>query len=281
MYIPTKWVRATGIAQMPDGRQWPATAWGWGDDASTASSKAKKRLQNILDRLRRGERLPDKYSYDNRPVREEILQVIDRPATDKPEAIVTRNRHGVQVLNTSRMLFLDIDLLPYSGLQRLLAKIGLGKDNSEEGVLTRLRETLQQSARATFRIYRTAGGLRVMAVNRDFDPTGREAKELMKATDTDPAFSRLCAVQDSFRARLSPKPWRCNSSSPPVEYPRDDEESRRQFASWLGAYKSACNNYATCRYLETIGNDRPASFARASIELHDRMTRCTEALPLA
>ena len=280
MYIPRNWMRASGTGQLPDGRQLPVSAWGWGDDKGTASSKAKRRLQNLLERLHRGEPFPEKYSYDDRPVREEILEVIGANA-DKADAVVTRNRHGVQVLNTARLLFLDIDFPPFTGFQRLLAKIGFGRDMSEEGVLTRLRETLQQYSRATFRIYRTAGGLRVMAVDRDFNPTGPEAAELMKTTHTDPLFVKLCAVQDSFRARLTPKPWRCNSSSPPVEYPRDDDDSRRQFASWLGEYEKACDAYATCSYLETVGNGRPASFARASIEMHDRITRCTDSLPLA
>ncbi|MBU2676228.1 MAG: hypothetical protein KJP16_04030 [Gammaproteobacteria bacterium] len=280
MYIPKKWVRASGTGRLPDGRQFPTSAWGWGDDDRTASSKAKKRLQNLLDRLRRGEPFPEKYTYDDRPVREEILEVIGANA-DKADAVVTRNRHGVQVLNTARLLFLDIDFPPSSGIQRLLAKIGLGRDRSEESVLTRLRETLQQYSRATFRIYRTAAGLRVMAIDRDFKPTGSEAAELMKTTNTDPLFIKLCAVQDSFRARLTPKPWRCNSSSPPVEYPRGNDASRRQFESWLGDYEKACDGYATCSYLETVGNGRPAGFARASIELHDRMTRCNDSLPLA
>jgi hypothetical protein len=140
---------------------------------------------------------------------------------------------------------------------------------------------LQQYGKATFRIYRTASGLRAMAIDRDFDPAGRDAQELMKATGTDPAFSQLCMVQRSFRARLTPKPWRCKSSNPPNEYPRPEGEPRSRFATWLKEYEERSKGYATCRYLETIGSGSARGGAGKLLELHDRLTRCGEPLPLA
>lgn len=279
MYIPDKWVRAAGKARMPDGRELPTAVWGWGDDEESARQKASSRLEKLLARLRRGEPFPEKYTYDDRPVREEILDVLSSE-DGEAEAIVTRNRHGVEVLNTRGLLFLDIDLPVFGGLQALLAKFGLARDRSAAGVLTQLKETLGHK-RGTFRLYRTSAGFRVMAVDRDFDPSGHEAAELMKVTQTDPSFVRLCTVQKSFRARLTPKPWRCKSQSPPVAYPRDDHNARQRFAAWLAGYENACQGFATCKYLETVGKSRPASFARPIIELHDRKTRCNETLPLA
>lgn len=280
MYIPSVWVRASGTGRLPDGRTLPTAAWGWGDDESTAERRAEKRLQNILDRLRRGEAFPEKYSYGDRPPREEILQVIEGARGAEPDAILTRNRHGVQVLNTARLLFLDIDVPKPAGLQRFLAGLGMAKDRSIDAVLARLRQTLRLHSQATFRIYRTAAGLRVMAVDREFDPTGAKTLELMNATGTDPAFIRLCSVQNSFRARLTPKPWRCNCRSPGIGYPRDADQ-QRQYKAWLKEYELAASGYATCRYLETVGDGRTKNFARMSIELHDRITRCNENLPLA
>jgi hypothetical protein len=103
----------------------------------------------------------------------------------------------------------------------------------------------------------------------------------MQATGTDPAFAHLCLVQRSFRARLTPKPWRCNTSLPPGQYPRLEGELQRRFASWLHEYEQASRNYATCRYLETVGNGSPKGDVRKLLELHDRSTRCDESLPLA
>lgn len=281
MYIPREWSKASGDCQTPDGRRFPVSIWGWGDDPATAKREAAKRLQKMLEKIGRGDPWPDRYAYGNRPLREEILQVFESETPGQPAAILSRNGYGAQVLNTAQLLFLDIDLRPPTFLQRILSNIGLGPDLSEAAVMVKLREVLKRYSRATFRIYRTAAGLRVMAVDRDFDPVGREAKELMEATGTDPAFAKLCAVQKSFRARLTPKPWRCNCPRPTVEYPQPDNEARRRFEDWLSGYERASGSWATCLYLETVGTGRPGRTAGRLVDLHDRMTRCDQPLPLA
>lgn len=280
MQIPRAWIKSSGTGRKPDGSQIPVATWGWGDDEGAARRSAADRLQRLMGRISRGEPFPRKYTYDSRPLREEILEVIDSDGSGRPEAIVTRNSYGAQVLNTARLLFLDIDLQPASLLQRLRRFFGSGQDNSEEAVLARLRVALTSYGRATFRIYRTASGFRVMAIDREFDPAGRDTQELMKATGTDPAFARLCTAQSCFRARLTPKPWRCGGPVPPSRHPRSDDETA-MFASWLAGYEKASAAYSTCRYIESIGNGRPRGSAGTMVELHDRFTRCNEPLPLA
>jgi hypothetical protein len=104
----------------------------------------------------------------------------------------------------------------------------------------------------------------------------------MKATGTDPWFVRLCLAQKSFRARLSPKPWRIGLKPPPGQYPRDDAEAERRFAEWLAGYAAASAGCATCRYLETVGKGgMVGSDNQDLIELHDRLARASEAVPLA
>jgi hypothetical protein len=92
--------------------------------------------------------------------------------------------------------------------------------------------------------------------------------------------SRACAAQKSFRARLTPKPWRCRLGPPPSSYPHPDDAARRRFTDWLGEYERAAS-HATCRYLETIGNGSPRAATARLLDLHDRLTRCRDALPLA
>jgi hypothetical protein len=117
--------------------------------------------------------------------------------------------------------------------------------------------------------------------SRDYDPAGREAQDLMKATGTDPWFVRLCLAQKSFRARLTPKPWRVGVKAPPGEYPREGETSQR-FAEWLREYESASRGYATCRFLETVGKGGLVGGEdHGLVELHDRATRADSTLPLA
>lgn len=272
MHIPRAWARAEADAKH-DGRSFRISVWGWGDDDSAARVSAKERLARAMDRVRRGEPLPRGYGYGNRPLREEILQRLD------DGAVLTRNSYGAKVLNVARLVFLDIDLAPLS-LVGVLRKLFAGR-GAEAEALGKLREGLARYNRASFRIYRTASGLRAMALDRELDPAGREAQDLMRATGTDPAFARLCVAQKSFRARLTPKPWRCGSRPPPGVYPREDADMRRRFAAWLADYEKRSARYATCRYLETFGSSGPRGAAARCLELHDRETRAGADLPLA
>jgi hypothetical protein len=146
----------------------------------------------------------------------------------------------------------------------------------------RLRDELRATAPDIgFRLYRTAAGLRALAVDREFDPAGPEAQALMQRTGTDEAFARLCRSQESFRARLTPKHWRCACPKPPGEHPRTDERSRQEFAAWCQRYERAVEKHATCRYLETVGSGTPLPVLAPLIQLHDQATRCSEPLPLA
>lgn len=274
MYIPRYWHRAadTGTAGTP-------SAWGWGDTADEARRKADERLRSLRDRISRGDGWPEKYAYGNRPLKEQILETIGD--ADAPDAIVSRNHFGSKVLNTARLLFLDIDLAAESGWHGFLRKLGLRKDTPESMALDQLRAALGRFGRGTFRIYRTAAGLRVMAVDREFNPKADDTRRLMEETGTDPAFIHLCRVQESFRARLTPKHWRCGVGQPPGRHPRTGRDEQFAFSTWLRDYEEITVGFATCRYLKTIGQGRARGAAAALVELHDRETRCDQDLPLA
>jgi hypothetical protein len=281
MHIPRSWIRLKGEGRTPDERSFPVVVWGSGPDEATAEREAAGRLDRLLDRIRRGDPFPDRYAYGSRPVREEILETFDGDARDEPRAVLTRNRYGATVLNTARLLFLDVDVAPTSParwLGRLFSRRVASHDDESLG---KLREALRRYGRATFRVYRTAAGYRAIAIDREFDPSGNEAQELMRTTGTDPAFARLCAVQKSFRARLTPKPWRCGCAMPPGQHPRIDPTLRERFAAWIDAYERGSRGYATCRHVETVGSARARRETEALVELHDRLTRCGETLPLA
>lgn len=148
--------------------------------------------------------------------------------------------------------------------------------------LEKLRAALASAGKGAFRIYRTAAGFRALATDRAFDPASAEAQGLMKATGTDPWFVQLCLAQKSFRARLTPKPWRLGMKPPPVQFPREDPLDEQRFAEWLAEYEQLSTKHATCKYLETAGKAGMVGEGDASlVELHDRMSRATESLPLA
>jgi len=276
MYFPRASAKQSTQVEAPGQGNIKVEAWGWGEDEAAARGEAGGRLARLVERLQRGEKFPETYAYGNRPLREEVLQTFE--GADGPRAVLTRNRPGSVVLNTSRLVFLDVDFGRESGggLLRLL----FGRKDPERAALARLGEALQRAGKGAFRIYRTAGGLRALGVDRELDPAGGEALALMSATGTDPNFVKLCKAQKSFRARLSPKAWRMKLKEPP-DFPRTDAASRDTFARWLADYERAAAGYATCRYLETVGKAAFGAGDTELVALHDRMTRSTENLPLA
>jgi len=280
MHIPRFWAKASAEATGSEDQPLALTAWGWGDDAPQAEREAKSKLARLLDRVRRGEPFPDKYAYGSRPLREEILDTVDAGA--EPRAVLSRNRYGATVLNATRLLFLDVDMPEGAASEGLLGRLfSKEKRTPEEVALDALRNALKDAGKGRFRLYRTAAGFRAIAVDREFDPAGREAQDLMKATGTDPFFIRLCLAQKSFRARLTPKPWRMDLKPPPGEYPRDREMQDR-FEEWLAEYEEASTRYATCKYLETVGGAMvDSAVGEDLVALHDRLSRATEPLPLA
>lgn len=280
MLIPRFWSKLSGEGKRPDGSALPVSVWGWGDDEASARSRGEERLQRVLERLRKGEPFPDQYDYGHLPLREETLDV-HAGDDGEPAVIVTRNRYGARVLNAASVLFLDIDLPAPTLLQRLTRLFGGGTGKTAEAALARLKAALAQSGAGTFRIYRTAAGYRVIGIDREYDPAGSDVQALMQRTGTDPAFARLCKAQRSFRARLTPKPWRCDLSLPPAGFPRLNDEHEAAFAAWLRDYENDTRGYATCRYLETQGSASARGIVKQVVELHDRATRSAEPLPLA
>src|SRR6266852_5839712 len=86
-------------------------AWGWSViSISEAEAAAKQAAQRLADRFESKEFLPGHQGYyPNRPLREQILQEI-KPDGGEVIALITRNSYGCQVLNTDRVMFVDIDL---------------------------------------------------------------------------------------------------------------------------------------------------------------------------
>ncbi|MGH2485254.1 MAG: hypothetical protein ACRDHE_04485, partial [Ktedonobacterales bacterium] len=156
------------------------------------------------------------YAYGEHPLREEIVQTIQPDA-----AVITRNLYGALVLNTSRTMFIDIDFAPASlgartgGLLHWLR----GKRAAAPPDEPRLQQVRQWAAGRPdlgLRAYRTFAGLRCVVTSQVFDPTAPQTLELLQTIGSDPLYVRLCQAQGCFRARLTPKPWRCRTSVPPA-----------------------------------------------------------------
>jgi hypothetical protein len=280
VFIPRHWIRARRRVTGPDGRELEITAWGWSaSDLQEAERKAQDRLATLAARAEAGDPFPERYPYGARPLREEIVEEVR--SGNEIAGIVTRNGYGALVLNARQALFIDVDR-PAPPSPGLLGRL-FGKPASagDDGGLTRIREALRAASAASFRIYATAGGYRVLATDPVFEPGQPPAEDLMTATGADPMFIQLCRAQRSFRARLTPKPWRCGARVAPGQHPREDGEGQREFARWLEGYERACESRAVCRLVDEVGWGRIHPEIRPILERHDAATRVSEPLPLA
>ena len=276
MKIPRYWARVESAEPVAH----HLAAWGWSDHSrSEAEGHARQRLAALEERLRTTGERPTKYAYGRHPLREEIIEQIHGPR-DELDAVVTRNSYGCLVVNVAHALFVDIDLRHPTFTERLAAWFGSRRDLAAER-LAELRRALQTSPDVSFRIYRTAAGFRVLATNPLFTPGSPDAEALMQLAGADPAFLQLCKLQESFRARLTPKPWRCNLPSPPGQFPREHPDDRAAFAAWLEGYNRVAAAKATCHFLEAIGPGSVHPSAASILRLHDDRTKAQSRLPLA
>ncbi len=288
MKIPKYWSRATAENTDRDGRKVAIACWRWSDAGrDEAHQSALAAAQRALARLLRGERL-DRYSYGRMPLREEVLQTVE-DARGKPFLAVSRNRYGAIILNTARVAFLDLDF-PAANvgvqLKRLFARL-LGRSvasadaQREAEIWSRLEQFVAGNPDYGFRVYRTCAGVRAMATHALFDPASPATLGMLRQLGSDPLYVRLCQVQECFRARLTPKPWRCGCPSNPASWPRDGADQQSRFEAWEAGYTAAQEGYATCRWLGTLGVEHVLPEAQQIIRLHDQMTRCHDKLKLA
>ena len=277
MKIPRYWARANRSADGPDGRPFRLDLWGWSHGSvAEARQLAERRAADIAARLARGDTL-HAYAYGERVLREERLRLIGDDAD--PQAIVTRNAYGAIVLNTARLPFIDVDTGEVRAPKKLFGLFG-GK-STPDPALERVREACRRHALQSFRIYRTRAGYRVIATDMTLDPRAETTKTLLQGFGADPSFITLCRLQESFRARLTPKPWRCDCPAPPSRFPREDAAAHARFAEWLREYEARSAGYATCQFLESVGAGRQSDEARAIVIEHDRTSKAESGLPLA
>ena len=278
MNIPRYWRKATGTSVAPDGRTLSLTAWGWSASSpDEAERDARERLTRIADRVSRGDRLPERYAYGLRALREEIVEEIAIGGDEGP-ALVTRNSYGSLVINAPSVMFIDVDV-PEPGALARLGRLFGGKRASDQR-LDAFKAALTAASSASFRIYRTAAGFRVLGTDRTFAPGSTEAEQIMKAAGADPAYVQLCRAQRCFRARVTPKPWRCGHPAPPSQFPRDAAE-QNAFQNWLAAYEQRSNGMAVCRLAAEIGTGIVSPTVLPVLRYHDARTRSTAPLPLA
>jgi hypothetical protein len=151
----------------------------------------------------------------------------------------------------------------------------------QAAAIARLRQWVAQHPEWRVRVYRTHSGLRYLVTHAPFSPTDPDAQAAMQALGADPQYVKLCAVQKSFRARLTPKPWRIGMDSPPVTFPYESPDEEGRMRQWEVKYQNASQGRATAQFVEEMGGGGEHPDITAIRILHDEQTRATSGLPLA
>ena len=289
MQVYRYWARADG--QSPNNPDYKTAFWAGSDESEAdAQRKAQHRLDHIDWRALEDYEYPrDDYTYQHKPHPEPLLdEVLDDDGTRA--AAFTINRYGATVLNTRTLAFIDVDL---DGEHRptladvraggMLGKLGKKKRASDDEIIdaitTLALDWSAQSAARGVRLYQTAAGVRIAIATPALEPAGEEIAALMREWQADPAYRRLCHVQQCYRARVTPKPWRMASGSRPdrIDYLTYNDGSRLE---WLKAYERQREDYAVCTIVAEGG--QPASGLHGDVlAMHDELCGVGSGKPLA
>ena len=265
--LPQHWQFASAEVEH-EGRRFPLRIWGWSaESAADAAMRAQHRLAAAVDQLTRGRAGFD--YYPRTPLREEVLHEV-RGADGALIGAVTRNRMGVEVLNTDVLLVADVDLpAPQRKLFRTV-------EPDPGPALERIARWAAGHPDLGVRTYRTAAGLRVIITGLASGPP-----DLTTLVDlgSDDLYVRLCGLHQTSRARLTPKPHRVGMPRIHVGWPYLGG-AERTAERWLRDYERACARRAVCELLSVTG-PAPDGDASVLVDLHDRVTRATSGQQLA
>lgn len=265
------------------------SCWWWSDrSVEEAKQIAQSKANDLSERIRLGVPRPTRgaaYGYGDRPLREQVLEELYN-ARGETTAVLTRNTYGSLVLNTAQAMFIDIDLpepvAPRRGFFQLLFGKRPPPDTAlRDEAVARVKRWVEGNPGYGARIYETPAGLRVLMVHDLFEPDSAAARSAFEALRADPLYRKLCERQRCFRARVSPKPWRCGASHPPTSWPFESPVIEKDFNRWLRDYESEAKQFASCHFLAEIGVSHVHPELSAIIELHDKLSAATSGRPLA
>lgn len=285
MLIPKYWAKASQQIVFPkrlfskESKSGMIFCWRWSESSEAdarrqAQSALAKKVENIL----RGKKIDD--GYFEKAVREEVLKEF-RDSKGNLVAAVTRSSLGFRVLNTSEIAFVDMDydLSPEPWIFALFKKKQSPADlraQWENAAIERVQSSFK-NLNLSGRLYRTANGLRAMVTSQTIHAQDPLAQDLLYQCGSDALYKKLCLAQNSFRARLTPKPRRIQMSSPGVKFPFEQESEKKKVLEWTQQYETLAGEFATCEFVKNIGNLQPIlkNFQEV-VDLHDQETHALE-----
>ena len=281
------WAIADGSVRSSKGEQITRTAYGFSNQSlEDALRVANERATAAARGFGSGQPRSDLASYYSAAVREEIVEEF----TDEHHrsTIISRNSYGCLVLNTPDLFFADVDLPPAKpALSRWLASVfsflNRNKENPpsfEQQLIEKIHLAVDSKPGIGLRLYRTKLGYRIVVTTQTIDARDSDSLKLLEDLGSDKLYVCLCRSQDSYRARLTPKPWRCGIKDRPPRYPFLNEESKTKCQEWLQKYNQQARRFATCALIGEFGSNSVHPDIKPVLELHDHYVLNGD-LPLA
>jgi hypothetical protein len=229
---------------------------GSNESKADASELAKMRAKNIETKIA-GKSAHEEYEVS---IKEHVADIMDE------KNIVTVNRYGAEVLNTSQYTILDLDEFPVDFLDFFKPIRKLPK---KERIVAKFHQRIAKHPElgTDFRIYETAKGIRIIGKNY-VDPVGKRFFSIMKPFCVDWIYQIMSIKQACYRARLTPKPFRIHMKPIRIKSPLDCETEA--YLQWVKEYNYKSTSFSVVKLLETIGSD----FSRDPvIKRHDEKCR--------
>ncbi|WP_405369300.1 hypothetical protein [Nonlabens sp. Asnod2-A12] len=270
MRIFKYWATASRVLHIDDFTQ-ESTVYGGSDisiehareDAEQRLDKAAAKIQEKINRVFNND---PSYEVD---IREEIIEKIDS------NNIITRNRYGAQVLNSTDTMFIDVDSYKLSFMKIFFRRGKTNKDFMLAGIEKAAAKSVY--SQLGFRIYETYKGYRVLVSGFHYPVRSIETKSILKDFNGDRLYNYMCEKQNCYRARLTPKPNRVEQKLPRIIFPDRTYEQQNVLDKWLDEYRYKSQRYSTCNLVKEIGF---ISSTRV-IEYHDRISKVNSNFPLA
>lgn len=226
-----------------------------------AELEARQQAQRALeDALAAREPAMGGYGYHADRRLEPLVETIATPSG--VVARITVNGYGAIVMNAMGAMFVDVDTNDED------------RDPTDVAPPPSLLDLVSHRPELGFRTYRTLAGWRYLCLTRTFDPTSNDTLSVLQALGADEKYVLLCRLQRSFRARLTPKPWRAKQR--PLTTSLDGIERAK-----LQRYIDKTWTYATARYVTSLGSTEISPDISPVIDYHDLWTQAAERKPLA
>lgn len=179
--------------------------------------------------------------------------IVAEPVIEELEGgAITQNRYEAFILNADEMMIVDVDLRNEDGWMELDPVV----TPSRAAALGALKVFCNENPGMGFRVYETACGLRYICTTHRFKADSRESLVIMRSLFCDPRYLVLCQKQATYRARLTPKPWRLVDFDAPFSLWDND---------WF-------EEGVVCRRLDSVGSNVVLSGFMPMLNQHDAIS---------